>query len=117
MKSPERSLRALGDKNRLLLLRLVLERPMSVGDLTVQAQLGQSLVSHHLAVLARHGWVTSRRRGRQRIYTAATSSGPLGALARWIKLQVPLPETWQASPTDAAASGSRARGDLEDYLL
>lgn len=117
MKSPERSLLALGDKNRLLLLRLVLERPMSVGDLTVQAKLGQSLVSHHLAVLARHGWVTARRQGRQRIYSFAASSGPLGALARWIKQQVPLPETWQAPPAEAAGSGTHDRGELEDYLL
>jgi DNA-binding transcriptional ArsR family regulator len=117
MISPEKSLLALGDKNRLLLLRLVLERPMSVGDLTRQANLGQSLVSHHLAVLAQNGWVIGQRRGRQRIYSPAVSGGALSTLARWVKQQVPLPEGWQAPQSIDREATSRTSQELEDYLL
>jgi len=117
MTSPEASLRALGDKNRLLLLRLLLESQLSVGELTRISGLGQSLVSHHLAVLVRHGWVAGRQVGRQRIYQPNVGSGPLAVLAQWVKQQVPLPVNWQEAKPVETATDSRERRDLEDYLL
>ena len=46
--------RCLGDPSRVLLLnRLALaRRPMTVGELVSEADIGQSTVSHHLAKLA-----------------------------------------------------------------
>ncbi len=117
MTSPEASLRVLGDKNRLLLFRLLMESQLSVSELTKISGLGQSLVSHHLAVLARHGWIAGRQAGRQRIYQPTVGSGPLAVLAQWVKQQVPLPVNWQEARPTENATDSRERRDLEDYLL
>jgi len=119
MTTSEASLLSLGDRNRLLLLHLLLERPFSVGELTRITGLGQSLVSHHLAVLGRNGWVAGRRQGRRRIYRPAVLGSPLAPVAQWIKRQVDLPGSWQArglgeTMTDKDREAGR---DLEDFLL
>jgi len=118
MTSPESSLLALGDRNRLLLLRLILEKPQSVGELTRISGLGQSLVSHHLAVLARHGWVSARREGRQRIYGPAVTGSPLVTVAGWIKRQVAIPTQWRNQvQAGESVRSTRDHDDLEDFLL
>jgi DNA-binding transcriptional ArsR family regulator len=119
MGSAEEALLALGDGNRLRLLRLILERPLSVGELTRASRLGQSLVSHHLAVLARHGWIAGQPKGRKRIYRSAAELSALAPLARWIRRQVTLPDGWQpVEPQRSGVAGGRdSENDLEDYLL
>lgn len=46
--------RALGDPTRLLILHLLAgeRQPMTVGEITARLDVGQSTVSHHLAILA-----------------------------------------------------------------
>lgn len=117
MTAPETGLLALADRNRLYLLRLLLERPFAVGELTHISRLGQSLVSHHLAVLVRSGWVTGERRGRRRIYQVAVAGTPLESLAKWLKRHVTLPASWRLGELAAPAGKVVASGDLEDYLL
>jgi DNA-binding transcriptional ArsR family regulator len=55
--------RCLGDPSRVLLLnRLALaRRPMTVGELVAEVDIGQSTVSHHLKVLAETGFVLLER--------------------------------------------------------
>ncbi len=118
MPTPETSLLALGDRNRLLLLRLVLEREASVGELSRASGLGQPLVSHHLAVLARHGWVSGHRDGRHRIYRPAVAGSPLVTVAHWVKRQVELPSRWRSpEAVEPRRVAAQRHGDLEDYLL
>jgi DNA-binding transcriptional ArsR family regulator len=119
MLSAEAGIMALGDRNRLLLLRLLLERSFSVGDLTHISGLGQSLVSHHLAVLVRTGWLVSQRDGRRRLYRPGVDGSPLASLAHWIKRCVVLPDDWRSrgAPFRSLPAARREKSDLEDYLL
>lgn len=57
--------RCLGDPSRVLLLnRLALaRRPMTVGELVAEGDIGQSTVSHHLKLLAETGFVLLERQG------------------------------------------------------
>jgi DNA-binding transcriptional ArsR family regulator len=125
MSTAENGVLALGDRNRLYLLRLILERPHSVSDLTTISGLGQSLVSHHLAVLVRSGWLTCRREGRRRLYAVALDGSTLPPLGRWIRRRIVLPAGWKerilpsASLADDIVDKKEGREstDLEDYLL
>jgi DNA-binding transcriptional ArsR family regulator len=118
MESAEAALLALSDRNRLKLLRLLLAQPFSVSELTRISGLGQSLVSHHLSVLARNGWIEGQRDGRRRIYHAGSSFNALAPLAQWIKRQIALPDHWRQSDLEAVTTGGRGGDqDLEDYLL
>lgn len=57
--------KCLGDPSRILLLHrlAVARRPMTVGELVDQVDIGQSTVSHHLATLAETGFVLCERQG------------------------------------------------------
>jgi DNA-binding transcriptional ArsR family regulator len=119
MTSAEAGLLVLGDRNRLKLLRLLLERPAAVNELMGVSGLSQSLVSHHLAVLARHGWVVADRQGRRRVYRLAPTGSVLAPLARWIRQNIGLPEDWSSRrwPAGGTSSGRGVSSDLEDFLL
>ena len=56
-----RLLRTLGNPNRLMILCLLAEDEMSVGEINARIPLSQSALSQHLAVLRQDGLVTTRR--------------------------------------------------------
>jgi DNA-binding transcriptional ArsR family regulator len=60
----------LGDPSRVLLLnRLALaHRPMTVGELVAEVDIGQPTVSHHLKVLATTGFILTERRANTSLY-------------------------------------------------
>lgn len=60
----------MGDPSRVLLLnRLALaRRPMTVGELVAQVDIGQPTVSHHLKVLTETGFVHCERRGNSSLF-------------------------------------------------
>lgn len=57
-------LSAISSKSRLELLFLLKCKPHCVCDLTAHTKMSQSLVSHHLADLAKRGYVESKRKGK-----------------------------------------------------
>ena len=61
-------LKALADESRLTLVRLLVEREHSVGELAERVQLSEPTVSHHLARLREARFVTLRMAGNQRFY-------------------------------------------------
>lgn len=61
-------LKALADENRLTLVLLLAERPRTVRELADATDMGQTLVSHHLAPLRQQGLVTVTPRGRSNVY-------------------------------------------------
>lgn len=67
-------LKALANRNRLMLLCTLSEGEQSVGELNDRIDLSQSALSQHLAVLRRDGLVTTRRES-QTIYYSITD-GP-----------------------------------------
>ncbi len=62
-------LKALAEPERLRLLQALRERPQSVSDLAALLDNEIGNISHHLKVLRRQGFVTSRRSGKTKIYS------------------------------------------------
>lgn len=60
--------RLLGEPNRLRLVAACLERPRTVGDLTTEIGVSQSLVSHHLRLLRAARLLRQTRSGRNVLY-------------------------------------------------
>ncbi|ORE87127.1 ArsR family transcriptional regulator [Oceanococcus atlanticus] len=63
-------LKALANPNRLMVLCLLADGELSVGQLNEQVPLTQSALSQHLAVLRRDGLVQTRRDAQTVYYSA-----------------------------------------------
>jgi ArsR family transcriptional regulator len=66
-----RKLRVLADTTRLAVLETLMEGPKHVGELNAVIGLEQSLLSHHLKVLRKEGFVRARRDGKAVLYSLA----------------------------------------------
>jgi DNA-binding transcriptional ArsR family regulator len=64
----EAAFQALAEPHRRAILRLLRERPRSVGDIAGQFQITQQAVSQHLKVLKDAGLVEARPQGQRRLY-------------------------------------------------
>ena len=60
--------RLLGEPNRLRLVMACLDRPRTVGELTDEVGVSQSLVSHHLRLLRAARLLRQRRQGKNVFY-------------------------------------------------
>lgn len=60
--------RLLGEPNRLRLVAACLDRPRSVGELTAEIGVSQSLVSHHLRLLRAARLLRQTRAGKNVLY-------------------------------------------------
>ena len=58
----------LGNESRLLIMRLLADRPRSVQALTEATELSQPLVSQHLRTLRQADLVVGERQGREVVY-------------------------------------------------
>lgn len=61
-------MRALGEKHRLRIMRLLLAGGQGVNDIARALGIGQYNVSKHLRVLRRAGLVECEKQGRLRVY-------------------------------------------------
>jgi DNA-binding transcriptional ArsR family regulator len=61
---------ALASETRQVILGLLKDQEMSVGDIAARFSLTQSTISHHLAVLRRARVVLARREGQYIYYSA-----------------------------------------------
>ena len=66
-------LKALANRNRLMILCLLVEREHSVSELNAALPLSQSALSQHLAVLREDGLVATRREAQTIIYRIGDS--------------------------------------------
>ena len=66
-----RKLKVLADTTRLAVLQLLMEEPKHVGELNAVLGLEQSLLSHHLKILRKEGFVTATRDGKAVLYCLA----------------------------------------------
>jgi DNA-binding transcriptional ArsR family regulator len=64
----EAVLRALAEPNRQAILRLVRDRPHSVGEIGEHFAISQQAVSQHLHVLSEAGLVDMKPDGKRRLY-------------------------------------------------
>ena len=67
----EQFLKLLGNSKRLMILCVLLEEEMSVGDLNARVPLSQSALSQHLSVLREAGLVATRRESQSIFYRLA----------------------------------------------
>lgn len=68
----EKIFRALGDKHRLFILELLMEREQNAGELLERVSVVQSTLSHHMKALCESGLVVARKEGKWTYYTVAT---------------------------------------------
>src|SRR6202046_5177176 len=80
MASIVKSLRILGDTNRLRMLLLLAREELSVAELREILGMGQSTISTHLAQLKGAGLVEDRRTGKNIWYRFKPESGVSGLL-------------------------------------
>jgi DNA-binding transcriptional ArsR family regulator len=88
--------RALGDTNRLDLVRRLARGPATVSELIESTGLSQPLVSWHLRRLRSAGLVTSERSGRESICTLRTETIAEGHALMLSALGVANPAAWVA---------------------
>lgn len=88
--------RALGDTNRLDLVRRLAQGPATVTELIDSTELSQPLVSWHLRRLRSAGLVTSERVGRESIYSLRTETIAEGHALMLAVLGVSNPAAWVA---------------------
>lgn len=88
--------RALGDTNRLYLVRRLAQGPATVSELIESTGLSQPLVSWHLRRLRSAGLVTSERSGRESICTLRTETIAEGHALMLSALGVANPAAWVA---------------------
>ena len=88
--------RALGDTNRLDLVRRLAQGPATVSELIEFTGLSQPLVSWHLRRLRSAGLVTSERSGRESICTLRTETIAEGHALMLSALGVANPAAWVA---------------------
>ena len=79
--SASRLLKAMGSENRLLILCILCEGELSVGQINQRINLAQSAVSQHLAVLRRDQLVTTRKQSQTVFYRLKS-----GVVAKIIQL-------------------------------
>ena len=65
-------LKVLADKTRLKVVRLLFKGPMTVGELEVELNVEQSLLSHHLSILRKADIVMFSRKKKNRLYELST---------------------------------------------
>lgn len=65
----ERIFKALGDRNRVVIMDLIKEGEMSAGRILAEIKMGQSTLSHHMKILCDSGIVNARKESRWVYYS------------------------------------------------
>ncbi|WP_457677735.1 ArsR/SmtB family transcription factor [Thermovibrio sp.] len=71
------ALKVLGDETRLKVLRLLMERPFYVCQLSSALDLSTPTVSVHLSKLRKFGFVVDKKEGRKVLYSLGEPGGEL----------------------------------------
>ncbi|HOO77229.1 MAG TPA: metalloregulator ArsR/SmtB family transcription factor [bacterium] len=90
MRKLEKTFKALSDRNRIRILKMLEVKPMCVCEVTSILGIAQSSVSRHLGILRDAGFVNDEKDGLWVIYSLATSTDDVIAtimtgLRRWGK--------------------------------
>ena len=68
MRHIEKIFKALADRNRLRILKMLEARPLCVCEITAVLGIAQSSVSRHLGILREAGLVDDKKEGQWMIY-------------------------------------------------
>jgi len=69
----QKTFKALGDKTRREILRLLKNGPMTAGDIASQFEMSFATVSHHLSILKDADLVSDKKDGKYIIYELNSS--------------------------------------------
>ena len=83
----EKIFKALGDKNRLMIMDLIIKDELSAGKILEQVNMGQSTLSHHMKILCDSGIVNARKDSRWVYYTinAEVAAEISSVISEWIR--------------------------------
>ena len=83
----ERIFKALGDKNRIMIMDLISQEELSAGKILEQVNMGQSTLSHHMKILCDSGIVNARKDSRWVYYTinAEVAAEISSVISEWIR--------------------------------
>ena len=83
----EKIFKALGDKNRLKIMDLIIKDELSAGKILEQVNMGQSTLSHHMKILCDSGIVNARKDSRWVYYTinAEVAAEISSVISEWIR--------------------------------
>lgn len=83
----EKIFKALGDKNRLMIMDLISKDELSAGKILEQVNMGQSTLSHHMKILCDSGIVNARKDSRWVYYTinAEVAAEISSVISEWIR--------------------------------
>ena len=70
MKAVEAAIRAIAERHRREIVRLVRDRELTAGQIASHFEVSRPAVSQHLRILKDSGLVTERRQGTRRYYRA-----------------------------------------------
>ena len=65
--------KALGEENRMRILRLLFKEPPSVNEISERLYVSQYNVSKHLRVMREAGLLETQKRGEQHLYSVANN--------------------------------------------
>ena len=66
------AMKALGEENRLRMIRMLLKKQCSVNEIAEELDITQYNVSKHLRVLSEAGLLEKEKNGQQRLYALAS---------------------------------------------
>lgn len=69
------AMKALGEENRLRMIRMLLKKQCSVNEIAEELDITQYNVSKHLRVLSEAGLLEKEKNGQQRLYALASEFG------------------------------------------
>lgn len=89
MRHVEKMFKALADRNRLRILKMLAIRPLCVCEITAVLGIAQSSVSRHLGILREAGLVDDTKEGQWMIYSLARGSDDatrsvIAGIKRWL---------------------------------
>lgn len=83
----ERIFKALGDRNRVVIMDMIKDGEMSAGRILAEIKMGQSTLSHHMKILCDSGIVNARKESRWVYYSVNKEvvNEITASMKEWIK--------------------------------
>src|SRR5688572_9628622 len=113
MRAVEAAIRAIAERHRREIVRLVRDRELTAGQIASHFEVSRPAVSQHLRILKDSGLVTERRQGTRRYYKARVEG--LAELRAFLEVFLG-EDTWIDPRPGGALTGGASTGDTEIVL-
>ena len=109
MRAVEAAIRAIAERHRREIVRLVRDRELTAGQIASHFEVSRPAVSQHLRILKDSGLVTERRQGTRRYYRARVEG--LAELRAFLEVFLG-EDTWIEPRPGAAAPGAEGGKEI-----